>query len=293
VLFPTNFSDACRQTGRALAQLAAVSRLDVTLLHVIPAGGNRDRAHDELASFLTEANAYDTCRRMVISADQPASAVSELCRHRRFDVVMAPASERLGMTSFFTSSLRGSLLKRCPVPLWTAGASLPRIRLRERIRTVGCLLDFDDDSTSYLPLVTAFAARFNARLRVLHVIPPVDDGTLAQTLTSDAPLRPEAALSRVQDIFTRQSCPEVDVTVGHCRLELRRMVERADVDLLFVGPSHTAQGGRFLRHLDRLPCPVVYISGEASRATRWTFQDAFLYTDADGAGFADEEEIAG
>ena len=99
VLFPTNFSDPCRQTGRAIAQLAAVSRLDVTLLHVIPVGGNRDRARQQLGLFLTEANDYDTCRRLVISAEQPATAVSELCRQRRFDVVMTPASDRLGMPS--------------------------------------------------------------------------------------------------------------------------------------------------------------------------------------------------
>jgi nucleotide-binding universal stress UspA family protein len=291
VLFPTTFSDACVRAGKAIAQLADTCPIDLTLVHVTSGAGTWP-AQRRLESFMAGATGYARCRRVLIKAGNRWAPVADLCQDNRFDLVIVPSSERKGMRDILMPSFRSRLLQRCGVPLWTAGRGLMQGHFKRPIRTVACLLDFADDAGGYLPMVAAFAARFNARLRVLHVIPPVDEGTLAQVLSSDAPLLPAAARSRVHDAFVGQRCPEVDVVTGHCELELRRMVQRADADLLFVGPAHTAKARWFLRHLDRLPCPVVCVDATAASFTRWTFGEPLLQATHQPGAVVDAEMLA-
>ncbi len=277
LLFPTTFSEACRQTGPAIAQLAGIGRLTLTMVHVVKRGARHAPARRELDTFLADADAYSTCERIVVEADDPAVAVSEICTRDRFDLVMAPASGRLHLRRLFSQSFRARLLKHCPVPLWTAGGCLPSANFRRSIGTVACLIDFDDDPVGFLRLVSAFADRLKARVQVLAVLPPVDDGTLAEVLTSDTPLLPARAMGRIQRMFAGQEPPAIDVAVGARGRELVRMLSRCDADLLFVGPGHVARGVwpfRFSSALDGLPCPVVCVDGTSSGFSGWSFQDA-------------------
>jgi hypothetical protein len=111
-------------------------------------------------------------------------------------------------------------------------------------------------------------------MRLLQIIPPVDEGTLTDTLSSKAPLLPAAARDSIEAAFAGSFRPEVDVAVGTCSVELRRMVDRGCADLLFVGPGHTARRRWLLRQLDRLPCPAICIDAEAGGFSRWTFEEA-------------------
>lgn len=277
LLFPTTFSAACLQTGRAIAQLADIGQLALTMVHVVKPGSRHMPVRRELDAFLADADEYSTCERAVIEADDPAAAVAEMCTRDRFDLVMAPASDRLEWRSLLGRSFRPRLLKHCRVPLWTAGGCLPSANFGRSIRTVACLIDFDDDPVTFLRLVSAFAGRLNARVQVLAVLPSIDDGTLAEVLTSDTPLLPARALSRLQRMFAGQEPPAIDVAVGSRSRELRRMLSRCDADLLFVGPGLVAHGMwpfRFSQAFDRLPCPVVCVDGTSSGFSAWSFQDA-------------------
>jgi hypothetical protein len=277
ILFPTNFSDACFRTARALAQLADTCRVHVTIAHVAKPGDAAIRTRRELHSFLAETDHYDRCHRVALTSSDPAAALTELATSERFDLVMAPASDRLGLHSLLAPSLRAKLLKQGTAPLWTAGRCLDRASFHHPIRTIACLIDFDAGNETYIPAVVAFAERFQARVRVLHVIDPVDEGTLARSIDSDAPLMPEPAIRRMRAAFEAFSSPEVDVAVGDRTPELRRMLGRCDADLLFVGPGQALRGVWRLRlapYLDRLPCPVICVDGGAASFSRWSFQDA-------------------
>jgi nucleotide-binding universal stress UspA family protein len=276
ILFPTSYSDACFRTARALAQLADTCRVHLTIAHVAESGETAIQTRRELHSFLAEADHYDRCHRVLLNSDDPATALNELSSSERFDLIMAPASDRLGLHSLFAPSLRARLLKQSTVPLWTAGRCLDRRSFQQPIRTVACLIDFDADTQNYIAAVVAFAARYQARVRVLHVLPSIDEGTLARSAGSDAPLMPEPAIRKILSAFEACPSPEVDVAIGQQAPELRRMLSRCDADLLFVGPGQALRGmwrPKLASYLDRLPCPVICMDGGSASFSRWSFQD--------------------
>lgn len=276
ILFPTNFSDACDRAGEAIAQLATACRLDLTIVHAARRARQSRGIRARLEQFLVEANDYHFCQRVLLDSDDPAAAVGRICRANRFDLVMAPASDRPAMHGLLTRSFRARLLKQCDVPLWTVGTSVRSANFARPINTIACLMDFDDDRAAFVRLVTTFAERVGARTRFLYVVPTVDEGTLTHALTSDAPLMPSVALKRIREMFSADQCPEIDVAVGSRGPELRRMLRACDADLLFVGPRQASSRSwalRFSRDLDGLPCPVVCVDGAAAGFSRWSFHE--------------------
>ncbi len=273
LLFATSLSEACRRTAPAIAQLAARCRLTLTIVHAVGPGDPVRQRRRDLDAFMAEADRDFACRRLILEGHDPAADVAAWCAAGRFDMLLAPASPRRGWSWPLGRSFRSYLLRQAGVPLWTAGSCLPSADFDRPIGTVSCLLDFDRDPATFLGLVSAFALRVGARLRVLAIIPPVDDGTLADVLRSDAPLVPARAVERIQELCAGGDPPEIDVAVGHRRRELRRMLTRSPTDLLFVGQRHAADPWFLPRTLDQLPCPVVCADGSSAGFTRWSFQD--------------------
>ncbi len=280
VLFPTNFSTACLHAGRTIEQLGEGCLLRLTLVHVMKKGTKARRAQIALDGFLADMDERCLVDRILLEGDDPATLVADLCKRRSFDLMMAPRSSQPDLTSLFRSSFRARLLRQCTVPLWTGGDRVASDRLGRPPRTVACLVDFDDAPAGLVHIASAFAERFGARLRVISVLPSIDDGTIADVLTSDAPLATADAFSRIQQIFDGRTLPEVDLVVGTPAHGLRRLMRRANADLLFVG-TRRACGSRwftrFARVLDRLPCPVVCADGAADPLPNWVISPSRVF----------------
>ncbi len=275
ILFPTSFSGACFRTARFISQLADTCRVDLTIAHVAQPGTVSAQTQRELDSFLAETDSYDRCRRVLVEGEDVAKSIVSLFGKDRYDLIMAPSSDRPGIANVFSPSLRARLLKYCNAPLWTSGAVVNK-QGKAELKTIACLVDFNTDTETYLPTVASLASRMGARLCVLHVVPPVDEGTLVSSLRSKAPLMPEVAMERLRSLFAGQSTPEIDVTLGHVSGELPRMLRRWDADLLFVGRAQALRGSwmpRLARHINRMPCPVICADGASADFTRWSFQD--------------------
>lgn len=284
LLLPTDFSAQSQVAVRAALQLAEACRVALTIVHVLPPGSRPQRARASLDAVLPDTAPLQHCDRLLLEAPDPAVAIGELCQKERFDLVMAPSSGRR-LPGLFSSSFRAGLLRRCHVPVWTGAGRLPIERFARPISTVACLIDFDDEPGRFLRRVSAFTSHLGARLQLLSVLRPVDDGTIGDVVTSDAPLSPVHAVDRVRALFAGQACPEFDVAVGDLRPTLGAMLARCEADLLFVGPRQSRSGGwrtRLPRLFDRLPCPVVCLDGRSVGAVEWSFEDAVPYlADAD------------
>ena len=283
VLFPTAFSDACFRTSRAIAQLADLCRVSLTIAHVAKPGTITVQTRRELDSFLAEADHYDNCHRVLIEASDPVEALKELADRTEFDLIMAPASDRLGVHRLLRASFRARLIQRCQAPVWTVGNALSRLKFKQSLQTVACVIDFDAPGDTHLRLATALAARTGAKLRIVTTVAPVNEGTLAQALHSRAPLMPEVAVARIRDAFAGRRCPEVDVAVGDPYSEIPKLLSRADVDLAFVGPGQALNGvwrPHLTSYLDRLPCPVICADGASANFPGWSFERGAAYADA-------------
>jgi nucleotide-binding universal stress UspA family protein len=272
ILFPTSFSDACFQAGRAIAQLADTLRVNLVIVHVVPRGGATDAVRRELDAFLGEADHVDACRRVLIESDNVPQAVAEYAQ-RGFDLIVSPASDRRGLHRRLAPSFRGRLMRYTNVPLWTLGASVSRTRFQRPITNVAYLVDYDAQPEARLPLVTSFAERFDADLHVLDVIPSVAEGTVV--LDNERPLNAAVSSARIRAWFNESPAPHVHVATGTRRRELHRMLERCDADVLFIGEEQAERGlvfPRFARDLDRLPCPVICLGRTVEALRGWSFE---------------------
>lgn len=271
VLFPTDLSDACVQASKAIAQLADALILDITIVHVVRPASNGAVTRRALEGFFPEARQIGRCRRVLVEASDACKAITQLCEAMPYDLVVAPDTGHLKPRNLVSGSFRARLLRRNTVPLWTAGGCLRRAAFHHGIRTIACLVDFDDRPEALLPQVAAFANHFGARVQALAVLPPIDDAAIGEMAQSETPLRPAAASSRIEEMFGGDAPADIDVAVGARGGELPRLLTRCKADLLFVGPRQSAPGPwrfRFSRYLDRLPCPVVCVSDPAGLTGR-------------------------
>lgn len=275
ILFPTNFSNSCFSAVRAISYLADKCRVGLTIAHVARPGSDAVKTRRELDSFLAEADHYDDCRRILLEGDSPVEAIAALCNKNRYDLVVAPSSDHLGLHRLFRASFRARLIQMSRSPVWTAGASILAAACRPHIKTIACLMDFDADTNSYLRLAASLASRIGARLQLVHVVPQIHEGTLAHALGSRAPLMPEIALDRIRQIFAGSNCPDVEVAIGDVDAQLPRLLRKCEADLAFVGPGQALRWkwrAALARGLDRLPCPAICVDGASAHFPQWTFE---------------------
>lgn len=254
----------------AIAQLSATCAVDLTVALV--AGGSADTAAPQPLPFPADAAPCRTQRRE-LTGTNPAQAVADLCTEVPFDLVLTAPAAQFGNWRPFRRSFRSRLLDLAGTPVWTAGPGVSSRHFQRPLRTVACLVDFEADPEPLLQRAAAFARRVDARLHVLAVLPPVDDGTLATVLASEMPLLPAAAIARIEQMCAARPAPVVDVVVDGLGRGLRRLVDVSVPDLLFVRAKQWT--GRwpfgFSRQLDALRCPVICMP-DALAVPGWSFE---------------------
>ena len=258
VLLATDPATARGDAERAIAQLARVGPVRVDVVHVVKPGGltreNWQRLHDALAGPSRANGRTITSSKATI----PPPPSRDSAGHGDYDVIMAPAAARHTAWLSWRPSVRAGLLRRSPVPVWTTGARPPESLDRREVRHVGCYLSLETGRDPHLRWAAEFATRLGASLHLLHVVPPIDDGTIADAFASDRPLGPDDARARLQACLA----PGVDASTDRGgrrrrRQELGRLIRAEAIDLLCLS-SHEALGGsRLSSDLRALPCPVV------------------------------------
>ena len=268
VLFPTTFSPACHQAGRALAQLSRTCPVAVTVVHATGRGRWHAGVGRDLDVALADVPHVTVADRTLLYGDDPAALVGAACADGAYDLVVAPAAEVGLVRGLLHRSFRDRLLAHCGVPLWTAGAGLPPATFDAPLGRVACLVDFDDAPARFLARVTAFARRLGAAVHALALVPAVDEGTLSQVLTSRAPLSVADARQRLASAVTAGLCESVTVADGGLR-GLPELVARSEADVLVVSRRHAgaAMHGRLARALDRMGCPVIAVATPRPRVT--------------------------
>lgn len=274
ILFPTSYSDACFRASAAIAQLAGICDVHLTIAHVVKPGESTIARRRELDSFFAEADHYQSCRRTLVEADDAAEAIARLCNDGRFDLVAAPASDRSWFSAPWGSSFRARLMERCEAPVWTVGHDLDHLVFKNAPKVICYVTGGQESDARCFEAAAAFAGRFGAQVRVLNVLPSIHEGMLARDLECEEPLMPEPALDGLRRTFGDSGAPEVEIAVGDPARELPRMVRKAGADLVFLGPGQALRGGLWSalrRAVDRIPCPVIAMDGACRNFSGWTF----------------------
>jgi nucleotide-binding universal stress UspA family protein len=272
ILFATNFSDSCFRAIRAVAQMADEFELHLTIAHTVPDSKPR---RQELHSFFAEADHYADCRRVTLQG-KPAEAISQWASESHFDLIVAPGSDRLGLPRLFHRSFRAELLKRAAAPIWTTSRGLEIADFRRRLRTVAVAMDGSDADLRHLRLASSFAAHVGAKIRLLSVVPSVEEGTLSSQAWAPQPLHPQRAMARLEELLRGwDQMPTVDLAIGSMDDELPRMAAACDADILFVTEAQCVRGlfGRDMSNVvNGSPCAVVCVPDGLSPRYRWSFE---------------------
>ena len=256
MLLATDPMTACGDAELAIAQFARVGLVRVDVVHVLKPGGlTREiwqRLRDTLAGPLS-----GTVDHHIVEGVDPAETIATFCGNGNYDLLMAPASSRHDWWLPWHRSVRAAILRRSPVPVWTTGARHLDSLHRRQVRHVGCFLSLETGSDTHVRWAADFATRLGARLHLLHVVPPIDDGTIAAAFESDRPLCADEAHSRLQTWIAGGVDAATTVAVGTRRQEIRRLVQAEAIDLLCIASQDALRGSRMSPGLRAVPCPVV------------------------------------
>ncbi len=279
ILFLTNFSDYCYQVIPSIAQLVDKLPVRLTLMHVYdPVRTTAAQAAEPLRSFFPEADRYRVCSRVVV-AGPVVEAVRRHVAERPVHLIVAPASDPIGIPRIGDRSLRAQLIDACGVPLWTMGRGLQQGRLPQPVRNVACWLDFHADRHRHLAFAVEFARGLGARLHVLRGLPAVDEGLLMPPGHPDRALHPDHAAEELAAMCDRASIDaDVHVGQGDGRRTMIQLLARCDADLVFLRSEERLVSrwlglGVGLRLGDRTPCPSIHIS-DRPRVPAWRLEPA-------------------
>ena len=277
VLYLTNFSDYCFRTIPAVAQLADAIKIRLTILHAYdPARETQASAAEKVHSFFPEADRYLACNRLAA----PGHMVEVVQRHLEgwpVDLIVAPASDTIGVPRIGARSSRSRIIEQAGVPVWTFGRGICLPKLQQPVRNVACWLDYHSGHTGHLGYALEYASKIGAKLHLLSALPAIDEGmlSLGTKLDEDKPLAPEAAAAKILGLCSGfPIVPEVHVARSSGRSTLTQMLKECDADTVFLhhqGSMVAEWLGLGLRSIDPLPCPSI-CTGDKVRGPVWNLE---------------------
>lgn len=268
ILFLTNFSDYCFRAIPSIAQMADSLSIRLTLMHVYdPARTNVRAAEEKLASFFPEADRFRSCQRVA----RPGPIIEAVKRHLDVwpvNLIVAPASDPIGVPRIGERSLRARLIEECGLPVWTIGRRVHSPKLVKPVRNVACWLEHNLLGAPHLPFAMEYAHRVGANLHVLRALPAIHEGSLALAAHEDYAMHPDAASKEIARLCSGSPVrPHIHVTQGEGRRALCKMLDDCDADLVFLRKGEwflTRWLGLGLRLGDFVPCPSIYIGDRIS-----------------------------
>jgi nucleotide-binding universal stress UspA family protein len=256
ILVPVDFGEASADALELSCELAAKLDAKLTLLHsfyVPPAAygyaamlwtadwSTASRAELESLAANTKRRHADT--ESVWLEGDPRLRILEIVSQRSVDLVVAGTHGRRGLSRLLFGSVASRLVRTSPVPLITTAAGQDHTSLRPRIRHILVATDFGDGAQQARELACGLATRLDARVTLLHVLPPtlpqLGRPMPAEFLPVDeAKVALAAELERVS-----QGVLKVDsiLAEGDPREQILRIAADCNADLIAMG-THARRG---------------------------------------------------
>jgi nucleotide-binding universal stress UspA family protein len=275
ILFPVDYSNACRATIPYVEEMVRLNASELILLHAyeppgyglvapgIPAEDVQALEEQRLAEFAKGFPRLSV--RPVVQAGDPVDAIRELVRRDAVDLVMMPTHGQSGFRRLLLGSVTGKVLQEAEVPVWTGThAALEDHIPRIPCRSVVCAVGPDAEAALVLRLGSALARSFGAKLSVVSVVETLSFGHgsgLAATAKENAAYA-ERELQRLKS-NTGVDAP-VAVMEGDISSAVRQEALDCKADLVVAGRG--AAHGAFTSCWSHLygiiresPCPVLSV----------------------------------
>jgi hypothetical protein len=260
LLYATDLTDDVALAGRAIARLAASSRVRLTVAHVLRHGADGTAARAALDARVAALGA-GAATPLLLRDDDPAAALATVCSGRGIDLLLAAEPRRAALLRWIGGPTPVSRVAACDVPVWTLGPASARGANGAPVRSIACLVDFERRQFGLLSAAAAVARACGASLTLLHVVRPVDEGALLFATSARRAFSAREARQRLATLAAATGmAADLLVTEGHPHGELPDLVAHARADMVFMADG-ALSGWPFsmARTLARLPCAAVRV----------------------------------
>lgn len=195
IVFPLDYSEACRRTAPYVELAARSFGARVSLLHVLSlfpawAGDMLPFLSDSEMQMLlsSERKALYAFARQVLSNDivensakvevithlqgEPAAKIVQYATERQANLIMMPTHGLGTFRRLLIGSVTAKVLHDAPMPVWTAvhSASMTEPRSNVLSERILCAIDFGPHAVEVLRTAQQLAEQFTAKWRVVHVV---------------------------------------------------------------------------------------------------------------------------
>ena len=256
ILVPIDFEEASRAALELACELAAKLDAKLTLLHsfyvplvaygydtMLFAADWATASRAELEALTANTKRRHAKTEGVWLEGDPRLRILEVTRDRSVDLIVAGTHGRRGFSRLLFGSVAGRLVRTSPVPLITTAGGAERESLRPQIRHILVATDFGDPAREALAYACDLARRFDARITLVHVLPPtlpqIGRGLPAEFLPADEARTAMAAeLERVKE---RVMKADSILAEGDPREQILRIAAECRADMLVMG-THARRG---------------------------------------------------
>ena len=286
ILVPTDFSGAARQALQLAVRLAPPG-CTVHVMHVItptesdPYSPVRLRPEVQARQRLPEEVTDELLQQLIqeVATDQVAvarawrrasdvvGAVLDYADTVEAELIVLGTHGRRGLQRFLLGSVAEAIVRRASVPVLTVRE---HARVPEAIRHILVPTDFSDDARMALREAARWAAHFQARLTLLHVLAPAVIPVSVTEVAAVYEVMP-GLQERIQEELTRWIEAEVPETVssdvrieeGPVDLTILEQARQEQADLIVMATHGRSGVARWLlgsvteRVLRQAPCPVL------------------------------------
>ena len=189
VLFPVDFSDACRAASEQVASTAAHFGAKLLLFHVVqmPAAWYGDAVafnavidvqevaeerQQALDTLLGERD--DVAVQRILGYGDIAQAILQCAHNERADLIMMPTHGCGMFRRFLIGSITAKVLHDADVPVWT-DAHLPHPDAGRDGESVICGVDLKSEMAPVIAWASQYAQSYGLDLELVHAVPGYDE----------------------------------------------------------------------------------------------------------------------
>jgi nucleotide-binding universal stress UspA family protein len=184
ILFATDFSPASACALRHAIALASLEHAHLFAMHVLgpqldlPVPQDHDpeaiAAEQHMADFIAQQDPDHRIEATNICRGKPNEVIASLIVEKQIDLLIIGTHGRGGFAKLAVGSVAERLLRIAPCPVLTIG---PHVATAQEsapaFQTILFATDFGQGSAAALPLAISLAKEHNAKLVLLHMMPPM------------------------------------------------------------------------------------------------------------------------
>jgi nucleotide-binding universal stress UspA family protein len=267
ILFPVDFSDACRSAARYVEAFAGRFEAEVMLLHVVGMGEHMlaeellPQRRTQLNAYLANELKYFTTQRICVIGDDPAQEIAAAARRWQPNLVMLPTHSPGTFDRLLLGSVTATLLQDLDCPIWTSVHSETLIPLEQiHFHRILCAVDLTDRSRHVLNWAASLRAEYDADLGIVHATAAMPTGVIAvsmeEELERSVSRQAKEEINKLQT--TAGTAARVFIDSGDPATVVANAAKEFNPDLLVLG-RHQGGPHHDWAILRESLCPVVSI----------------------------------